>query len=132
MRKRNVNQNLRDSYFYSEIVGVALKSVKVIEGTQGYDSSAEHPLTDDKYDKIIPKKLPRGFPETIRRYVIKSIKELINDINNNTQGWNNLSRRLNALRAELYLFTRGKEGIKGITLKSDKEKSKTKVTKYFI
>jgi len=98
-----------------------LKAVKVIEETPGYDPLEENPLTHNKYEKIMPNRLPREFPDTIRTDCVKSIKELIKNLKNNTQGWIDLSERLRALRDELYLFTRGKEGTRGKTLTKEKQ-----------
>ena len=124
---KNTPLDARDDYFYSEIVGVSLKAVKVIEETKGYDPTEEHPVTDKKYNKIIPNQLSRGFPETIRNEVVKAIKELVKNIKNNTQGYKKkiLSDRLNALQNELYLFTRGREGIKGLSLEKEKPHGKS-------
>jgi hypothetical protein len=128
-QKKKTSLDDRDDYFHSQISGIGMKAVKIIESTPGYDPLVIGSIKSNRYNNILPDALPRGFPDTIRISVVESIKELIKNLKTNTQGWDNyLRERYEVLQHELYLFTRGNQGKLGKQNKTihTKEKQKSK------
>lgn len=101
---------------YQYIVGIVLKAIRYVE-----ELPASDPLSTGIFNSLIPTKLPSGFPETLRKEVLKAVKS---EIGLNQLGWKNQKERDNALQYELFLFSKGKEGMEGKHPRSMRKKSK--------
>lgn len=100
---------------HGTIIGVLLKAIRTLE-----ELPASDPLGSGIFNSGIPKELPNKFPEILRKEAVNSIEILLDDIDIVTEGWKNPKARKDALNHELFLFTKGKKGIKGKFAKSDK------------
>ena len=87
-------------------------------------------------DNTIPKDFPKGFPDNLRRMALKATKEQIKNVDLNLGGWFNLNKRKKSLQAQLFFFSKGKEGVQGkhpkiknIAKKEPKKKSSRKGSK---
>lgn len=61
-----------------------------------------------KQQKIIPSKLPKGFPAVLAKSGEKAVLKMLSVLGCNKLGWDDLDMRELALKHELYLFTNGK------------------------
>lgn len=95
------------------IVGLSLKLIRFIEMLPMSD-----PLGAGIFNSLIPAKLPKGYPDELRKIAIESIQELIGTIDKNYMGWSDIKKRKSALHHELFLFSKGKNGIQGKIAKS--------------
>lgn len=90
------------------IIGLSLKLIRFIETLPMSD-----PLGAGIFSNLIPSKLSKGYPDELRKITLESINELIGTVDKNRMGWGDLKKRKSALHHELFLFSKGKNGIQG-------------------
>lgn len=93
---------------HSIIVGICLKTIRFLS-----DLPMSDPLGQGIFDSLIPEKLAKGYPEDLRKLAVDSIQELIKTADKNYMGWGDVKKRKSALHHELFLFSKGKNGIQG-------------------
>ena len=116
MKKYKENEREFDT-LYGNIVGVCLKAIRTLQKLPASD-----PLGSGIFSSLIPETLPRGYPESLRTEALKSLKILIDRVDKNLQGWKHIESRKMTLQHELFLFSKGKQGIKGKHPKPIKQK----------
>lgn len=90
------------------IVGISLKLIRFIEMLPMSD-----PLGSGIFNNLIPSGLPKGYPDELKKIALESTQELIKSIDQNNMGWEDIKKRKSALHHELFLFSKGKNGIQG-------------------
>jgi hypothetical protein len=93
---------------HSIIVGLLLKLIRFINELPMSD-----PLGAGIFNNLIPASLPKGYPDELRKIALESVQELIKTIDKNYLGWKDVKKRKSALHHELFLFSKGKNGIQG-------------------
>lgn len=97
------------------IVGISLKLIRFIDMLPMSD-----PLGSGIFSNLIPAKLSKDYPEELRKIATESIQELLKTIDKNYIGWPDLKKRKSSLNHELFLFSKGKNGIQGKIAKPTK------------
>ena len=121
-KRENMKRYGEDENPYMNIVGVCLRGIRYVG-----ELPVSDPLSSGIFNSGIPSKLPRGFPESLRKEALSAVRK---EIEIDQQGWKGQKSRDNALQHELFLFSKGKEGMEGVHLKPRKEKgSKEKGSK---
>lgn len=105
---KTMKDEMEQEIAHGIIVGVSLKLIRFIGGLPMSD-----PLGAGIFSNLIPANLPKGYPDELRKIVLESIQELIKTSDNNYMGWNDIKKRKSALHHELFLFSKGKNGIQG-------------------
>lgn len=90
------------------IIGISLKLIRFIGALPMSD-----PLGSGIFSNLIPAGLPKGYPDELKKIALESIQELIKTIDKNNMGWGDVKKRKSALHHELFLFSKGKNGIQG-------------------
>jgi hypothetical protein len=113
-------------YYLTDISGICLRAVKVIDDFP--DDSKNQNLS------LIPRTLPRGFPGILRKEALDAVRQLLDNLKNNAQGWDQLEKRRKVLQHELFLFSKGHQGVEGPHPRSksksgSKAKTKSKTMK---
>ena len=94
------------------IVGLCLKTIRFLN-----DLPMSDPLGSGIFNNLIPEKLPKGYPDELRKIAFDSIQEMIKTVDANVMKWSDVKKRKTALHHELFLFSKGKQGIIGKSAK---------------
>ena len=111
----------------SDIVGILLYSIKKLFNLSTPNIFSAIRNKKKNINNIqIPSKLPRSFPEILRKHGENAILAMLEKIDLNLLGWDNIENKELALNQELYLFTEGRKGIKP-TIDANRAKLKKKI-----
>lgn len=105
---KNMNDGTEQEIAHGVIIGLSLKLIRFINNLPMSD-----PLGVGIFDNLIPGGMPKGYPEELKKLALESINELLKTIDKNHMGWVDIKKRKTALYHELFLFSKGKNGIQG-------------------
>jgi hypothetical protein len=105
---KSMKDEIEQEIAHGVIVGICLKLIRFTNNLPMSD-----PLGAGIFNNLIPSGLSKGYPEELRKLAIESIQELIKIIDKNNMNWRDLKKRKSSLHHELFLFTKGKNGIQG-------------------
>lgn len=98
-KKMREQADPEDKWIYERsIAGLALKAVRVLQ-----DLPQSDPLGAGIFPVPFPKKLPKGFPEWLRKDALESILSLYETYTH--EGWRDPEKRKKSLEKELKLFS---------------------------
>lgn len=86
----------------SDIVGILLFAVRKLSNIPNSNIMGIY-----KGNNLFPTSLPKNFPNILREYATESIMKMLDDLDENLLGWENLDDREIALNEELNLFSKG-------------------------